>query len=133
MLRRIAYVLGGLGAIFALLSLGSWLWLRSDSGSAFVRERIQRAVAERVNGMLSVGPVSGSPLTGIAVDDVRFERDGDAILKAERLRFSYRLWDLLMGTHALGIAAKGLEVTIREREDGTLNVSGLLKPEARAP
>jgi autotransporter translocation and assembly factor TamB len=126
-LRRVLYVLAGCLALFGVALLGSWLWLKSESGNAFVRERITTAVADRVDGALSIGALSGAPLTGISVHEVGLEHAGESILRAQDLLVSYRLWDLILGRRALGIDLRGVVLTIRERSDGALNVSHLWK------
>jgi hypothetical protein len=126
-LRRLLFGLASCLALFGVALVGSWLWLKSDSGNAFVRQRITTAVADRIDGALSIGGLSGAPLTGISVHEVGLEHAGESILQAQQLRVTYRLWDLIFGRRALGIDLRGVALTIRERSNGSLNVSHLWK------
>ena len=127
--RRVAT--GTLATLLAIATLlaGGWVLggrLIAEQAALFLSTQVMQD-----NTRLRVGKVSGFPLLGLTVEDVRFEVQGPEgwfpFGAADRVEASYDLWGILHGRVKIsGVRADGVRMEFREKPGG-----GLLLPQFR--
>lgn len=129
--RAAGFSLVGLVALVALAALAVVLYVGSEPGRRFLQqtavEQIALLLAE--DATVEVGRLEGNFLTGAQMTGLVIRRDGETVLTVDTVYVDYTLRTLVRRTFSakdLGIA--GATLIARQREDGSFNVAGLLRP-----
>ncbi len=129
--RRVAYAFTGL-VVLLILAVGALLlFLNTDAGRERLRgvavQQIANAFAE--DATIRVERLEGNVLTGARLIGFSVERGGETVLSADTLIVAYSLRTLVYKTFsASDITIVGPRLVVRQREDGTLNTAGLIRP-----
>jgi translocation and assembly module TamB len=86
--RRVAIALGALFALLALILIGSYVWLDTRSGRAFVARQV--AGMELENGLnIRIGAIEGSIYGGAVLKDVRFRDPKGDFARSPEIRLDW--------------------------------------------
>ncbi len=124
-----------LGAAVALAAGGGTLLgaagaaLRTGAGRDVVVRFGLDVLNRRLDGVVSVGSVSGSFLGGLDAHDLTLrDRSGNTIVRIRRARLRYRVRDLLDGRVVLGqLRLTDPEITLVQDSSGVLNLKRALR------
>jgi len=123
-------VLGGALAALVLTGLAAVLVLLVTApGQALVRRWGVAALANQIDGQVRVGSVGGSLWRAADLRDIAFDLpDGTPVIRAERLRVTFALTDLLRRRFRFShVTLVRPVVTLRPMPDGRLNVEHLFR------
>ncbi|MCO4772694.1 MAG: translocation/assembly module TamB domain-containing protein [Deltaproteobacteria bacterium] len=131
-LRSLVLRLAALVVVLAaLLLLGVFALLRSETFARYVIERALPAVDAALPGTIAVGSYGGGLGSRFELLDVTIaDEHGDVFISADRLALEWEVFDLVFKD----VSVSRLELerpvfTLRQREDGTLNVvTAFVKP-----
>lgn len=124
-LKRFAVVIGVAGLMLVLAAV---LIIRSQWARGQVRQVIERQAASFLDGTLKVGRVTGSLVSGVTLEDVTFERQGEPAFAAARIDVRYNLWSLARGGREISdIRLVDLVVRLNE-SSGHWSASDWVKP-----
>ena len=131
--RRVAVAATALLLVVAV-GLGALAYyLQTQGGRARVRAIavVQIANLFADDATVSVRDVDGNFLTGARLVGFEVRRGGDLVLAVDTVRVRYTLRTLVRRTFsASDLVVVGPRLFVRQREDGTFNTAGLLKPAA---
>lgn len=132
--KRGAWALGGLVGLVALLAVAAVVFLGTETGRQFLQRtavtQIQNLLAD--DAELTVDRLEGNFLTGARLTGLVVRRDGEAVLSVDTVFVDYTLTTLLNRTFSADqVTISGARLVMRQREDGSFNVAGLLKPTER--
>ena len=96
LMRRILLALGALVALLAVVLIGGYIWLDTNSGRAFVARQV--AGFELENGLnIRVGRIDGSIYGGAVLKDVRFRDPKGDFARAPEIRLDWHPFAYLRG------------------------------------
>ena len=129
--RRVAVGFTAL-VVLLIVALGAaLLYLNTDGG----RERLRGVAVQQIanvfaeDATVSVERLEGNVLTGARLIGFKVERGGETVLAVDTLLVDYSLRTLLNKTFsASDLTVVGPRLIVRQREDGTLNTAGLIRP-----
>ncbi|MEY3201875.1 MAG: hypothetical protein RIR70_1425, partial [Pseudomonadota bacterium] len=130
-LRLLAFVLGGLVAVAALLLLAAWLVLASFDAAALKAELAQAVRDNNQRELKIEGELALTLWPGIGLEIGRAslsERESSQIFASvEEARATLALWPLFKKELVIdGLHAKGLSATVSRNAAGVLNIADLL-------
>jgi hypothetical protein len=120
----------GLAVGVVLLLLGAFLaYLHTSSGQELLRARVEARLRERVTTSVTLGGLRFSLFSGIVLEDlVVLDRDGQRAVVIARAHVDPSLLEIARGTLAFEeLAIEGVTVDIRGRDDGTTNLTGVVR------
>ena len=129
--RRAGLTLTALVLLLVLVGGALLIYLGTDRG----RERARLVAVTQIANLFAsdatirVQRVDGNFLTGARLIGFEVERGGEVVLAVDTLQVTYTLRTLVRRTFsASDLTVIGPRVFVRQREDGTFNVAGLLRP-----
>ena len=134
MLTRRRKIILYIAATLLLIGIGGYFCITSDWFlEVFVRQRLENALKEQIDGKYSVkiGELHGNILTGVRIDDfsiVDNERDGQSVMSTESIVLRYNFWGLLQ--RKLLVSSLKIDTPIIEiyrGADGQVNISRLFQ------
>ncbi|HEX8385208.1 MAG TPA: hypothetical protein VF576_03435, partial [Rubricoccaceae bacterium] len=131
--RRVAWAGTALVALVVALVAALAFYLQTENGRGRVRAvavvQIAKLLAD--DARVTVRDVDGNFLTGARLVGFEVRRGGELVLAVDTLRVRYTLATLVRRTFsASDLVVAGPRLYVRQREDGTFNTAGLLKPAA---
>lgn len=130
-LRRVAKVTGYvLGSIVMLVVLAV-TFLHTPWGKSFVRGRVEKALAKKINGSVTVGSLDYGFLFGtVSLGNVEIrDASGGKAIAVHQVHLALDRGALLSKEIVLDeLAITDLDVHLVKRADGTSNLTGLFKP-----
>lgn|GEM_PF-2159305 len=132
--KRLAWAAGA-GALLLAIAVGAAVWfLGTERGRAFVQRtavtQFTNVLAEDVE--VEVGRLEGNFLTGARLTGLVLRRDGEVLATVDTAFVDYTLRTLVRRTFSADeLVVAGATVYARQREDGSFNVAGLLRPRER--
>ena len=129
--RVAGWTLLGVLGLLAVVVVAGLVYISTDAGKARVQTlavaQIQKLLAD--DAEVSVDGLSGNFLTGAKMTGLVVRRQGDVVLTVDTVLVDYTLTTLLRRTFSAShLAVSGATLVARQREDGSFNVAGLLKP-----
>jgi len=130
--RRLgAIVATGFGVLIAVgvtAALGFRLWLGSQRGQRAVQQRLDTWVAQKSNGRLHVGKISGSLVSGVRLDSVElYDRKGRVALRAASVRARYSAAQVLAGRPVLQVDVDRPELDVDALTSGEIDLESLTR------
>ncbi|HEX8298108.1 MAG TPA: translocation/assembly module TamB domain-containing protein [Rubricoccaceae bacterium] len=129
--RRVGLTLTVLVILLMVVAGSLLIYLGTESG----RERARLIAVTQIANLFAedasirVERVDGNFLTGARMIGFEVERGGEVVLAVDTLLVDYSLRTLVRRTFsASDLTVIGPRVFVRQREDGTFNVAGLLRP-----
>ncbi len=127
-LGTIGIGVGGLALLGLVGATGTWLWLRTTPGNAFIQRMAESAVDDMlVEGDLAIGHLETNAWSRLVLSDVALTRaDGTAVIAADTLSVHLDPLSLLGTPHLELVDGEGLEVDLVMGEDGLLELRRML-------
>lgn len=102
LVKLAAWIVGGTAILLGLLWLALWGLAASDWGRAKVLELLNREVEAATQAQLTLGDLSGNPLTNLVLREVSLRRGGRELARAAEIELRYNPLALLSGRVHLG-------------------------------
>ena len=121
-------------SVLALAVIGVG-FLHTRWGKEFVRGRLERSMAERVDGRVRIGSLDYTFMLGsIRVGDIEIQdAAGQPAIRIGRLDLAIDRGSLFGDEVVIdALAIHGLDVSVRRSADGSSNLTGLFKPAERS-
>ncbi|HEX9951120.1 MAG TPA: hypothetical protein VGB53_05075, partial [Rubricoccaceae bacterium] len=129
--RRVGLTLTALVILLVVVAGSLLIYLGTEGG----RERARLVAVTQIANLFAsdasirVERVDGNFLTGARLVGFEVERGGEVVLAVDTLKVTYTLRTLIRRTFsASDLTVIGPRVFVRQREDGTFNIAGLLRP-----
>jgi hypothetical protein len=133
-MRRLAYLILGLGGLAALAAAGVWLLVQSDFFWTWGAHRLVDFAQERLYPTLTVREARGHPLTGLTFRGISLTGPEGEILQAERLEISFSLWSFVRLRPIIGrVAVFQPHLRVWWEPDGQVNLARILRPRPPPP
>jgi autotransporter translocation and assembly factor TamB len=118
-------------AIALALAGAGLLFLHSDPGRAWLRDRVVAALDGLLAGQISIGRIEGSVLDRFSLHDVEVRDDlGEVALRVDEMILDTDLWELAQQRVAVDVVIlERLQVMARVRPDGSLNLGHVIEPQ----
>jgi autotransporter translocation and assembly factor TamB len=118
------------GSVLVLVVAGL-LFLHSDRGRAWLRDKVIAALDSVLAGEISIGRIEGSVIDRFSLHDVEVRDDlGEVAIRVDEMILDTDLWELVQQRVAVDeVFLERLQIMARVRPDGSLNLSHVIEPQ----
>ncbi|MCR5336276.1 MAG: hypothetical protein K6E42_06940, partial [Synergistes sp.] len=105
-------------AVVLLIMAGVAVLSRMDFLGGFVREKVTEVAAKELSADITIGAISGNPLTGLTIEDVGLSRSGDKIVSVKSIGARISVPSIATGSPKLSVVdIEGFEASLDELLD----------------
>ena len=105
-------------AVVLLILAGVAVLSRMDFLGGFVREKVTEVAAKELSADITIGAISGNPLTGLTIEDVGLSRSGDKIVSVKSIGARISVPSIAAGSPKLSVVdIEGFEASLDELLD----------------
>jgi autotransporter translocation and assembly factor TamB len=125
--QAVAWTTGGV----LVLVVAALLFLHSDRGRAWLRDKVVAALDSVLAGQISIGRIEGSVLDRFSLHDVEVRDDlGEVAIRVDEMILDADLWELAQQRVAVDeVTLERLQIMARVRPDGSLNLGHVIEPQ----
>ncbi|HWN67900.1 MAG TPA: translocation/assembly module TamB domain-containing protein [Haliangium sp.] len=118
------------GALIVLIGAGL-LFLHSDPGRAWLRDKVVAALDSVLAGQIFIGRLEGNVFDRFSLLDVEVRDDlGEVAIRVDEMILDTDLWELAQQRVAVDeVILERLQIMARVRADGSLNLTHVIEPQ----